>query len=160
MANLNLDVSQELNITTRRGDSISFTLTFKDDNGDVIDLISAADGDNTVNYDFRMEVRDSAEDDSDAPIIYGADATTLTTYTVDTGAATVNQQTQKLTITVNDSSNTVTFTAEAASMKNIFAGQYVYDIEARKVDSTTSVLYSAQTWLRGTFTVIEDVTIV
>ena len=43
MAELNLDISQELNITARRGDSISFTLQFKDSSGDALDLSSDAD---------------------------------------------------------------------------------------------------------------------
>ena len=73
MAELNLDISQELNITARRGDSISFTLQFKDSSGDALDLSSDADDndDSTdeTTYKFNMEVRTAADDDSDTPVL-------------------------------------------------------------------------------------------
>ena len=72
MAELNLDISQELNITARRGDSISFTLTFKDSNGDPLDLTDQpidSSGNQAYNVSFFMEVRTAADDDSTTPVL-------------------------------------------------------------------------------------------
>ena len=46
---VNLDVSEKLKITTRRGDNFSLTLTLKDNTGTVIDISSG--------YTFSMVVR-------------------------------------------------------------------------------------------------------
>ena len=50
---VNLDVSEKLDITCRRGDTFSMTVTLKDSDGDPLPLA-------TDNYSFVMQVRDSA----------------------------------------------------------------------------------------------------
>lgn len=159
MAELNLDISQELNITARRGDSISFTLQFKDSSGDALDLSSDAD-DNDENtdettYKFNMEVRTAADDDSDTPVLMNKinEITTLP----QSGAATVSGATGEITVGVGSaSSGQVSFSVGADSMKDVPAGVYVYDIEQVK---QVGDVVTKQTWVRGTFTVNEDITI-
>ena len=51
---LNLDIAQELDITVRKGDNFSFTVTVKDSNGDAVDI-------NPANYTFNMDVRTSTD---------------------------------------------------------------------------------------------------
>lgn len=154
MAELNLDISQELNITARRGDSISFTLTFKNSSGDALDL-SSSDADGQPSYDFNMQVRVSADDDSDSPVLKNKENETETLP--QRGAPTTNGSTGE--IEVDDSqagSGDITFKIDSSSMKNIPSGVYVYDIEYVKTVGTAE---TKQTWVRGTFTVNEDVTI-
>ena len=69
MAELNLDISQELNITARRGDSISFTLTFRDSDGDALDLNAQTVGGDDAIVKFFMEVRTASDDDSTTPVL-------------------------------------------------------------------------------------------
>jgi len=159
MAELNLDVSQELNITARRGDSISFTLQFKDSSGTALDLSSDADDEDPATdettYEFNMEVRTSADDDSDTPVLMNKinDIATLP----QSGAATVSGATREITVGLGSaSSGQVSFSVDSEAMKDVPAGVYVYDIEQVKTVGTT---VTKQTWVRGTFTVNEDITI-
>ena len=48
---VNLDTSETVNITCRRGDTFNLTLTLKDSSGTAIQL-------STLGYEFLMEVRD------------------------------------------------------------------------------------------------------
>ena len=63
MAELNLDVSQELNITTRRGDSLSFTLQFKDADGALVPISDIVEDSGTYFYNLVIEVRDDIDND-------------------------------------------------------------------------------------------------
>ena len=45
---LNLDVSKELNVTVRRGDTLSFEIAVSDSDGDAVDLTA---------YTFDMDIR-------------------------------------------------------------------------------------------------------
>ena len=49
MASVNLDISQRLDITCRKGDTFKLELTITDASGDAIDLSS--------NYEFELDVR-------------------------------------------------------------------------------------------------------
>ena len=51
---LNLDIAQELDITVRKGDNFSFTVTVKDSNGDAVDISPG-------NYTFNIDVRTSTD---------------------------------------------------------------------------------------------------
>lgn len=53
MASVNLDVSQRLDITCRKGDTFSLTLNITDPEGNAITL---------AGYNFQMEVRDASSD--------------------------------------------------------------------------------------------------
>ena len=62
MANkVNLDVSEKLDITCRRGDTFSITLTLKDSNGTAIEL-------DTLGYKFLMDVKTNPKQIKGKPI--------------------------------------------------------------------------------------------
>ena len=157
MAELNLDISQELNITARRGDSISFTLTFKDSNGDALDLESQTVGDDDATVSFFMEVRTASDDDSTTPVLRTKEVSTETLP--QSGADTLDGATGEIVVgTSGYATGQVTFSIASSVMKNVFSGVYVYDIEYYAENQDQTVI-SKQTWVRGTFTVNEDVTI-
>ena len=155
MAELNLDISQELNITARRGDSISFDLTFNGDSGPLNFTSDGSEGSPT--YAFKMQVRTSADDD-------GEDTPVLATQENDveplrqTGAPTTTGATGLITVDIatGGAQGKVNFSIDSSAMKTVFSGVYVYDIEYCK---TTANVLEKQTWVRGSFTVNEDVTI-
>lgn len=136
MANsINLDVSQRVDITCRRGDTFLLDLDITDENGDAKDL---------TGYTFKMEVRkadtdDAAYADGDATII-------LSTQDDSAGSKYISVDTAAL------STGDVSFKATATIMKGVASGLYVYDIEATGGSSTT-------TWLHGLFKINEDVTV-
>jgi hypothetical protein len=84
-------------------------------------------------YEFKMEVR-SSTDDSGTPVVASANVTATKNADSTTG---------KLNLKVS------------ATNMNITAGTYVYDLQTTLLASPNTV----QTWLFGTFTVNEDVTI-
>jgi len=131
---LNLDVSKRVDITCRRGDTLTIDLDITDSNGDAMNL---------TGYTFKMEVRKSDTDDgttiSDASIILS---------TEDTG----NSNNKQITVSTPDASGNLTFSSVAANMKAAAAGIYVYDIESKNGATV-------QTWLHGLFTINEDVTV-
>ena len=124
------DVAQKLNITARKGDTFRLSVTFKDTFGNGISVGA---------YTYRMQVRNSPEDDSaggaiiniantqDSPIVEGFDTS---------------------------GSPTLVINIAASTMAGIDGGRYVYDLEAT---STSGSLI--QTWLKGNFVVNEDVTV-
>ena len=157
MAELNLDISQELNITARRGDSISFTLTFRDSDGDALNLNTQIVGGDDAFVSFFMEVRTASDDDSTTPVLRTKEVSTETLP--QSGADTLDGATGEIVVgTGSYESGQVTFSIASSVMKNVFAGVYVYDIEyyAENQDASKT---NKQTWVRGTFTVNEDVTI-
>lgn len=157
MAELNLDISQELNITARRGDSISFTLTFRDSDGDALDLNAQTVGGDDAIVKFFMEVRTASDDDSTTPVLRTKEVGTETLP--QSGADTLDGATGEIVVgTGSYSTGQVTFSIASSVMKNVFAGVYVYDIEYYAENQDVSKT-SKQTWVRGTFTVNEDVTI-
>ena len=86
-----------------------------------------------TDYEFKMEVR-SSTDDSGTPVVASANVTATRNADSTTG---------KLNLKVS------------ATNMNITAGIYVYDLQTTLLASPNTV----QTWLFGTFTVNEDVTI-
>ena len=96
---LNLDASEKLAITTRRGDSFDVTLTFYTG-------AEAAGNEDSLDGDtFTMEVRDSPNSDGDVGVVLSSNVQQLK---FDIGGA---------------SSNT------AATMRLVNAGRYVYDLQ-------------------------------
>ena len=53
-SSVNLDVAEQLDITCRRGDTFSLTLTLKDSSGTALQL-------STLGYEFLMDVKTSAQ---------------------------------------------------------------------------------------------------
>lgn len=151
MANsVNLDISQQLDITCRRGDTFSLTLTFTDANGDAIDLGSDPTAVNsTANYDFSIDVRDSDTDDGNNAIL-STDS-----------ASVASGEAQQLTISrvaADGSDGKIKIEGTASVMGAVLGGSYVYDLQAEYLtaDGTVSRI---ETWLFGAFIVNEDVTI-
>jgi len=135
MANsINLDVSQRVDITCRKGDSFELDLDITDESGKPKNISS---------YSFKMEVRKT--DTSDAAYADGDDTIILST---EDGSG----DSKEITHTTPDSSGNVTFQVTATNMRGVDAGLYVYDIEAKTGSSVT-------TWLHGLFKVNEDVTV-
>jgi len=146
MANkVNLDVSERLDIICRQGDTFSLTLTLKDSAGDALPL-------STDNYRFAMQVRsdqDSAKAKGSSGLILG---------TRDIGSRATNAKGQESSFepfTVDDSGN-LTITALPATMREVPAGLYVYDLQQIKPNATTNI-DEHTTILRGTFRVNGDV---
>lgn len=129
-SNINLDTSQRVDITCRKGDTFDLRLTITDSSG-------AANFE--AGHIFRMEVRDS---DTGDPV-------------ANTASPAVN-----FTITVTADGDDVTakyvdLTLSADTMKTMPSGLYVYDVE-QKTDDTTPVV---STLIYGTLKINEDITI-
>lgn len=137
MSSINTDIAQTLDITCRRGDTLALDITFKDTSSN--DAIIPIDS----GYEFNMEVRTSGADNGSSPILSDANspgtgtAGTITLNSADLGSTGV------LKVTIPDT-----------AMANVPSGTYVYDIQAVQDASGTTT-----TWVKGGFTVNEDVTI-
>ena len=130
---VNLDVSEKLDITCRRGDTFSLTLTLKDSSG-VAKTLS------TSNFSFLMQVWNNRSA-SNSPVI---------------GSPNLGVQVDNLfePFVVDDNGN-LTITATATTMRGVPAGRYVYDLQEIVPSSTAADTHT--TILRGTFTVNEDI---
>lgn len=132
MANdINLDISQRVDITCRKGDTFKLDLDITDENGDAKNL---------VDYSFKMEVRTS--EDADGAV----SSSDVILSTVDTGS-------KEITVSDPTATGDVVFTVSATNMAGMTSGLYVYDIQA--TDATGIVT----TWLSGLFKINEDVSI-
>ena len=132
MGSINTDIAQTLDITCRRGDTLAIDINFKDSTAGsaAIDISSG--------FTFQMQVRNTALE-AGTPIL-GDD----TSGTGSAGSISLTPGSDgKLSILITDT-----------VMKDVPGGDYVYDIQAAK-DGDGSI----QTWVKGSFTVNEDVTI-
>ncbi|MDG1950612.1 MAG: hypothetical protein P8J32_07410 [bacterium] len=130
---VNLDISERVDVTCRKGDSLSLVINITDSAGDAVDLSS---------YTFVFEVRDS---DSSNTAFVNSD----TTIHLSTKAALDDNQ---YCTAAGTAAGVLTITAAATETIYIPSGMYVYDIQA-----TTGS--SVQTWLHGIFKVNEDVSV-
>lgn len=136
MANsINLDVSQRVDITCRKGDSFELDLDITDENGDVKDVTS---------YTFKMEVRHT--DTSNAAY---SDADSTIILSTEDGVGDSKEITYEAG---NRNNGNLKFLVSSANMRGVPAGLYVYDIEA--ITSTSNT-----TWLHGLFKINEDVSV-
>ena len=142
---VNLDVSERLDITCRRGDSFSITLTLKDSSGTVLPLV-------TDEYSFVMQVRTSA----DAARAKGTSGLVLSTLDIGPKALYRDGSQRAFEPFVLDDSGNVTISATAETMRIIPGGFYVYDLQQIKPNATTGN-DDHTTILRGNFRVIEDI---
>lgn len=127
---LNLDTSEEINVTTKRGDSLSFDITVKDSDGDAVDLT-------VYNFDFDVVSGQPSKNRSNVVLSNFAGGKNKLLASV-TGAA----------------DGTLTVSASREAMASINPGTYLYDISANHTTNSTT-----ETWFFGTFTVKEDITI-
>jgi len=125
---VNLDVSERLDITCRKGDTFSLTVTLKDSTGTVITLA-------TSSYTFLMEVWSTSRT-ATAPVI----GSTTSAPTGDASFETF----------VTDDVGNVTISATATTMKTVPAGAYKYDLQYMVGDTHTTILH-------GSFVVNDDV---
>lgn len=133
MADINLDIAQELNVTIRRGDSLSFDVTVRDTDGDAVDL---------TDYTFDMDVRSSSRvssknNRSDIVISNTPGGKNLLLLTL-SGAA----------------DGTLSVTASREATAEIAPGSYNFDISANHITNSTS-----QTWFYGRLVVNRDYTL-
>lgn len=126
---LNLDSSEEINVTAKRGDSLSFDITVKDAAGDAVDL--------TV-YSFDMDVRSTTNPNNRGDVV-------LSTST--------GGRNKLLASVAGAADGTLTVSASREAMQNISPGTYIYDIAANHSTNSTT-----ETFFFGTFTINEDVT--
>ena len=126
---LNLDASSEINVTAKRGDTLSFDITVKDSAGDAVDL--------TV-YSFDMDVRSTTNPNTRGDVVL---------------STTTGGKNKLLASVLGAADGTLTVSASREAMQNVSPGTYIYDIAANhSINSTT------ETFFFGTFTVKEDVT--
>lgn len=141
MANkVNLDVSEKLDITCRRGDTFSITLTLKDSSGDLIEL-------DTLGYEFLMDVKTN-------PIQTRGKTAKREVIASSALSKSESKVADKLTngfeFTDITDSGTVKVTASADVMSDFPLGVYVYDIQQKVGGVVTTIL-------RGSFKVNEDI---
>ncbi len=125
---VNLDTSEVVNITCRRGDTFSLALTLKDSSSTAIQL-------STLGYEFLMEVRNQT---AGSDIIIGTP-----------GKGREAKDGSAFTFTTDDSGG-VTIDATAAIMRKVPAGNYVYDLQQIVDGNHTTII-------RGSFKVNEDI---
>ena len=129
---VNLDVTERLDITCKKGDTFSLTLTIKDASGTAKTLV-------TSGFDFLMQVKQPARARGrERKLILGS-----------TSIGRVQEDGRNFTFTKDDSGN-LTITATSAVMSEIDAGRYVYDIQQTVSDVTTTIL-------EGRFVVNDDI---
>tara|TARA_R100001082_G_scaffold90608_1_gene57162 strand:+ start:318 stop:737 length:420 start_codon:yes stop_codon:yes gene_type:complete len=130
---VNLDISERLDITCRRGDTFELTLTLKTSAGAAIAL-------STGSYSFLMQVWEVSKK-----------STTPVMGSTDLGIQVTNRF-EPFTV---DNSGNVTIKATATTMRNVPAGRYRYDLQQIKpvsgaADSHTTILF-------GSFVVNDDI---
>ena len=146
-SSVNLDVAEQLDITCRRGDTFSLTLTLKDSSGTALQL-------STLGYEFLMDVKTSAQRTRSGV----SEREVIASSTLSTSQANAKQlsesQKGKLSTGVEftdiTDSGTVKVTASADTMANLPVGIFSYDIQQKVGDVVTTIL-------RGSFTVNEDI---
>lgn len=125
---VNLDVSERLDITCRKGDTFSLTVTLKDSTGTVITLADSS-------YTFLMEVWSTSRT-ATAPVIGSTTSAPPGDATFETFAT--------------DNDGNVTISATATTMRTVPAGAYKYDLQYMVGDTHTTILH-------GSFVVNDDV---
>lgn len=145
---LDLDISEKVAITTRRGDSFDVTLTF------YIGEEAAGNEDDLDGDLFLMEVRDKASSDVDQGLIMSSIGPNVITT-----SATVPPPSSNFTFEIGGSdsndaevNNQLTIRCTAAEMEVVQSGRYVYDLQRYNTSSEEQ-----KTILRGPFRVVEDV---
>lgn len=126
---INLDIAESLNITVRRGDSMSFDITVKDTDGDAIDL---------TDYNFAMDVRKGSSNKTRNDVVL---------------SNRFGGRNPILASVVGAADGTLTISASKLATNNINPGDYLFDIAAIKKSDNTE-----QTWFYGSFIVTEDYT--
>ena len=145
---VNLDESSRLDITCKRGDTFSLTITLKDSSGTALQL-------DTDNYRFIVQVRQPVGA-SGGRVSRGKGGLLLGTQDIgDKAVDRAGSENNFEPVAVDDSGN-ATIQASAKVMRSIPSGNYVYDIQYIK-PSNTGGLDTHKTVLFGNFVVKEDI---
>jgi len=146
---VNLDESSKLDITCKRGDTFSLTITLKDSSGTALQL-------DTDNYRFIVQVRQPSDVRSTSRNVRGKGGLVLGTQDIgDKAVDRAGAENNFEPVSVDDNGN-ATIQASAKVMRSIPSGSYVYDIQYIK-PSTTGGLDTHKTVLFGNFVVKEDI---
>lgn len=151
-SSVNLDTSDILNITCKKGDTFSLTINLKDSSGTALTL-------STSNYDFLMQVKSETTNkrtrSTESSLILGTASAAKKNQGRSKSSRNVSGKLNFEVPTVDDSGN-VTIEASADTMSKVPSGIYSYDLQY--VLPSSSGLDTHRTILRGTFTVNPDVT--
>jgi hypothetical protein len=144
---VNLDESSKMDITCKRGDTFSLTITLKDSAGTALPLA-------TDNYRFIVQVRQQV--DNRVRTANGKGGLVLGTQDIgDKAVDRAGAESNFEPVVVDDSGN-ATIEASAKVMRGVPSGKYVYDIQYIK-PNTSGGLDTHKTILYGNFTVNEDI---
>ena len=164
MANqINLDRSQRVDITCKRGDTFNLNLELKDDSNQPLTLGYQQTGDVTDDgYSYILEVRNADTDDYD-----GAASGANPDGHVLSITGVIDPFTSNPTAS-SENPGLVVFSAAHTVMELLASGIYVYDIQQKiekpgiddDVSATSdNVVDSVETLLYGIFKIVEDVTV-
>ncbi len=146
-SSVNLDVAEKLDITCRRGDTFSLTLTLKDSSGTALQL-------STLGYEFLMDIKTAAQRSRSGSAKREVVASsTLSPSSSDSKLLTDDQKSalsNGFEFTDISDSGTVKLTASSNTMSNLPVGVFTYDIQQKVGDVVTTIL-------RGSFKVNEDI---
>jgi hypothetical protein len=145
---LDLDISEKVAITTRRGDTFDVTLTF------YIGEEAAGNEDDLEGDQFLMEVRDKASSDVNEGLIMSSIGSNVITTSASVPPPASNFSMEITGANSNDAgvNNQLTIRCTAAEMELVASGRYVYDLQRYNTSSEEQ-----KTILRGPFRVVEDV---
>lgn len=147
---VNLDISQVLDITCRRGDSFSLVITLKDTSGTGIQL-------KTNKYKFIMQVKDNGTlSGREALILCTALGQPVDEKPLGTIAAMSSDGTTDGTSNIDDNGNVTVFISDS-TMRQIPSGRYVYDLQYIIPEGSSDGTDTHTTVLRGAFIVNEDI---
>ena len=157
-SSVNLDTSDALNITCRKGDTFSITITLKNSAGTLLTL-------STSGYTFLMQVKSKSINKkgrkTTSSLILGTpNAAAKAQVRVKSKTKTLSIPSLSIgntfeTPTLDDVGN-VTIKASAETMSKVPSGSYSYDLQYILPSSTG--LDTHKTVLRGKFTVNPDIT--
>jgi len=135
---VNLDVSEKLNITCKKGDTFNLGLLMKDSDGDPLDV---------SDYRFLMQVKGDPDPvTGERPLIIGTASEGKVAQKDDSGVAT----NFNIDLTAGSGGN-VTIQAAASTMALIQAASYVYDIQQTTAGDVTTTIFE------GRFIVNDDI---
>lgn len=155
-SSVNLDTSDVLNITCRKGDTFSITITLKNSAGTLLTLL-------TSEYTFLMQVKSKSINKrsraSTSSLILGtpnaAANNQIRVNSKELSSPIVSTGKTFEAPTLDDVGN-VTIEASAETMSQVPSGSYSYDLQYILPSSTG--LDTHKTVLRGKFTVNPDIT--
>jgi hypothetical protein len=128
---VNFDISKQVNMTVRRGDSFILTVNVTDSSGAAVDL---------TDYTFNMDIRTSDSRVNRNNVVLSQAGT----------------QPGGIAVTATTTTGELIIKGLGEFTDPIPEGEYVYDLQASGTDSSGAV--TEQTWLTGDFIVNQDIT--